>query len=152
MIIEWFNEKTIPVKCMDQALSTIPSVMITDSKNLCDSVVRIESSGLQLEEKRLALEILSIRERVSAAGVIYKWVDADQQLGDPLSKPFVYDNMLIALEKGRLCLEFDEGFTSAKRKRAWRKGHVPKPKSCAETSTSAQSEKEFHRCKSEGAS
>ena len=149
MIIEWYNENTIPVKCMDQALSTIPSVMITDSKNLFDSVVRIESSGLQLEEKRLAIEVLSIRERVSAAGVLYKWVDSDQQLGDPLSKPFVYDSMLVILQKGKLCLEFDEGFTSAKRKRAWRNGHVQKSAPVAETSAPAQSERKFHRCEIE---
>ena len=137
-------EQPVPVKCMDQAMSTIPSVVITDRKNLYDSVVRIESSGLQLEEKRLALEILSLRERVSATGMQYKWVDADQQLGDPLSKPFVYDNMLIALQKGRLALQFDEGFMSAKRKRAWRKqGHVQKPASPAETSQSTQQEKSF---------
>ena len=144
VIIEWHNEKPVPVKFLDQAMSTIPSVVITDRKNLYDSVVRIESSGLQLEEKRLALEILSLRERVSATGMQYKWVDADQQLGDPLSKPFVYDNMLIALQKGRLALQFDEGFMSAKRKRAGRKqGHVQKPASPAETSQSTQQEKSF---------
>ena len=121
MIVEWMNERPIPPKSMDQALSMFPSIVVTDSKNLCDSVVRIESSGLQLEEKRLALEVLSIRERVAAAGVLYKWVDSDQQLGDPLSKPFIYDSLLLAMQRKQLCLKFDENFISAKRKRAWKR-------------------------------
>ena len=112
---------------MDEALSRMPSVVVTDSKNVYDSVVRIETSGLQLEEKRLALEVLSIRERVLAAGVSCRWVDSDQQLADGLSKPFVMDSLLTSLQKGKLCLEFDQ-FVSAKRKRAWRREqHVKGP-------------------------
>ena len=106
---------------MDEALSRMPSVVVIDSKNVYDSVVRIETSGLQLEEKRLALEVLSIRERVLAAGVSCRWVDSDQQLADGLSKPFMMDSLLNSLQKGKLCLEFDDQFVSANRKRAWRR-------------------------------
>ena len=36
-------------------------------------------------------------------------------------KAFVYDNLLLVLEKGAINLQFDETFMSAKRKRAWRR-------------------------------
>ena len=104
---------------MDGALSRFDDVVVTDSKNVYDSVNRIESSGLQLEERRLALEVLSIRERTKAAGITLRWVDSDQQLADNLSKPFCYLNLLTAIEKGQVCLQFDDSFTSAKQKRAW---------------------------------
>ena len=80
---------------------------------------RIETSGLQLEERRLALEVLSIRERIKAAGMQLKCVDSDQQLADNLSKPFSYNSWLMAMERGSLCIQFDSQFTSAKKKRAW---------------------------------
>ena len=104
---------------MDQALEQSVSVLVTDSKNLYDSVVRIETSGLQLEERRLALEVISIRERVKSIGVQFRWVDADQQLADGLSKPFVCNNLLLAFQRRLVAIQFDEQFVSARKKRAW---------------------------------
>jgi hypothetical protein len=43
---------------------------------------RIETSGLQLEERRVAIEILSIRERTRQAGIVVKWCDSDQKLAE----------------------------------------------------------------------
>ena len=134
IVLEWMNPFPIPVREMDTALASMPSVLVTDSKNLYDSVVRIESSGLQLEERRLALEVLSIRERVAQAGVLYKWVDSDQQLADALSKPYVHESLLLALQRRVVKLQFDEEFVSAKRKRAWRRRQT----CAAQTGTSSR--------------
>ncbi|CAE7590716.1 Parg [Symbiodinium natans] len=120
LLLEWYNQQVIDYKDMDKALRRFQSVVVTDSKNLYDSVHRIETSGLQLEERRLALEVLSIRERIKSAGMHFKWVDSDQQLADNLSKPFSFQTLLTAIHKGELCLQFDSQFVSAKKKRAWK--------------------------------
>ena len=126
IFFEWHNKHAIDYNDMDEALCRAPSVVVTDSKNLYDSVSRIETSGLQLEERRLALEVLSIRERVRATGMQLRWVDSDQQLADNLSKPFAFGTLLSAIEKGELCLQFDTQFVFAKKKRAWRNQRHPK--------------------------
>ena len=120
LLLEWYNQQVIDYKDMDKALRRFQSVVVTDSKNLYDSVHRIETSGLQLEERRLALEVLSIRERIKSAGMHFKWVDSDQQLADNLSKPFSFQTLLTAIHKGELCLQFHSQFVSAKKKRAWK--------------------------------
>ena len=88
-----------------------------DSKNLYDAMSRIETSGLQLEEKRVAIEILSIRERTKQTGICVKWCDSDQQLADGLSKPFHYDQLVDLLSLGVISVIFDPLFTSAKKKK-----------------------------------
>ena len=148
MMIEWFNQEPICPKDMDQALGQVASIVVTDSKNLYDSVVRVETSGLQLEEKRLALEVLSIRERVNLTGVHFRWVDSDQQLADGVSKPFSYQDLVVAFQKDKLCIEFDDNFVSAKKKRAQRSKNqgskIQKTPSAEESSQ--QQERTFDRC------
>ena len=101
----------------DECIATIPSAVICDAKNLYDSVTRIISSGLQLEEKRLSLEVLSIRERCENTNSTLKWVDSDQQIADDLTKLFAVDKMLMMLKRETCCIVFDSSFTSAKKKR-----------------------------------
>ena len=146
MWLDLFNEKPIPVKDIDACLSKFRSIIVTDSKNMYDSVMKIESSGLQLEERRLAVEILSYRERLSAAGIDCKWVDSDQQMADALSKAFHYEAFLKVCQRKEMSLFFDPTFLSAKKKRAIRR----KPKFFAthafpEDSMSGQ-EKTFDEC------
>lgn len=118
MILEWYNPQQILPSQVDQAMRMIPSVLILDCKNLFDSLCRIQSSGLQLEEKRTAIEVLSIRERTLCAGVQVRWVDSDQQLADGLSKPLKFDHILSMLQHGLISVTFDPLFVSAKKKRA----------------------------------
>ena len=120
MLIEWYKAEPIAPKDMDRALQKIQSVVVTDSKNLYDYVVRAGTSGLQLEEKRLALEVLSIRERVRSSGVQFRWLDSDPQLADGVSKPFAFYELVAAFQKKHLSIEFDDQFTSAEKKRAQR--------------------------------
>ena len=75
-------------------MSKIRSVLVCDSRNLYDALSKIESSGLHLEEKRTALEVLSIKQRTRAAGVEIRWTDSDQQLADGLSKAGEYEQLL----------------------------------------------------------
>ena len=104
-------------KNSDDCISTIPSAVVCDAKNLYDAVTRIVSSGLHLEEKRLSLEVLSIKERCEGINSQLKWTDSDQQMADGLTKLFTVDKLLEMLKRNSCCIVFDSSFTSAKKKR-----------------------------------
>ena len=114
---EVYHESGINVSCADQQISTIPSAVVCDAKNLYDSVTRITSAGLQLEEKRLCLEVINIKERASSINAVLRWVDSDQQLADDLTKLFSVDKILEVLKQKEICITFDSTFMSAKKKR-----------------------------------
>jgi len=121
LFLDLFNEQQISLSVLDDCLKQMKSLIVTDSKNMYDSVMKIESSGLQLEEKRLAVEVLSYRDRLGAAGVDCRWVDSDQQLADTLSKAFCYDAFLNLFQRRQISIFFDPSFLSAKKKRALRR-------------------------------
>ena len=143
ILMEWYNRESIPAQKMDEVLSRTQSLLVTDSKNVYDSVIRIESSGLQLEERRLALEVLSIRERVKLAGVDCRWVDGGQQLADGLSKPFTIDSLITSLNRGTLSIVFDDKFVSAKRKKALQRSAV---RNVQDSQIGVSSKENLHRC------
>jgi hypothetical protein len=107
----------LDLRSVDQTLCLQNSAVISDSKNAYDALKRIETSGLQMEEKRTAIELLGIKERLSAARIDCRWVDSDQELADGLTKPFHFEQLLKALRLTRWSIHFDSNFTSAKRKR-----------------------------------
>ena len=113
-LLEWFKFNVIDVQNLDSCLQQIRSVIVTDSENFYDSVARIASSGLQLEEKRLSIEILPFRERKDATGTSCKWVDSDQPLADSLSQALQFEAMLLAFQRGRISLLFDPSFIRKK--------------------------------------
>ena len=45
----------------DSLLNYAESYLLTDCKSLYDALTRVESSGLQLKEKRTAIEVLCIK-------------------------------------------------------------------------------------------
>ncbi|CAL1141395.1 unnamed protein product, partial [Cladocopium goreaui] len=99
VILEWFNKEKFEPHQVDAAMRQIPSVLILDCKNLYDAMCRIQSSGLQLEERRTAIDVLSIRERTLETGIQVRWTDSDQQLADGLSKPQKFDHLLDLLKQ-----------------------------------------------------
>lgn len=121
LFLDLLNEKNIPLHLLDDCLQQMPSIIVTDSKNMYDSVMKVESSGLQLEERRLAVEVLSYRDRLQAAGIDCRWVDSDQQLADTLSKAFSFESFLNIFQRKAISLFFDPSFVSAKKKRALRR-------------------------------
>lgn len=130
-VLEWFNKDKIETHQIDHAMRQIPSVLILDCKNLYDSMCSIQSSVLQLEERRTAIEVLSIRERTLEAGIQVRWTDSDQQLADGLSKPMRFDHLLDLLKQGLISIVFDPMFTSAKKKRA--AARVGKQRNCVDS-------------------
>ena len=118
MMLDWFNPEPIRADEVDSVMRQVESVMVCDSRNLYDALEKIESSGLHLEEKRTAIEVLSIRERTRATGITIRWCDSDQQLADGLSKNNQYEQLISIFAKRVFSLVFDPQFVSAKRKRA----------------------------------
>ena len=99
IMLDWFNKETIESDEVDSAMRQVESVLVCDSRNLYDALAKIESSGLYLEEKRTAIiEVLSIRKRTKAAGIVLRWVDGDQQLADGLSKNNEYEQLKSSVE------------------------------------------------------
>ena len=117
LLYEFENPQGINHQNSDECVSKIPAAVICDAKNMYDAVTRIISSGLQLEEKRLSLEVLSIKERCANTNSVLRWVDSDQQMADDLTKMFSVDRILLMLNLNVCSIVFDSTFTSAKKKR-----------------------------------
>ena len=118
ILCDWQCEEGISARTSDESISLISAAVVCDAKNMYDSVNRIVSSGLQLgEEKRLSLEVLTIRERAEATNAPLRWLDSDQQLADDLTKSFCVDKLLHTMRSGQLAITWDPDYVSAKRKR-----------------------------------
>ena len=74
----------VDLRVADEYLRTFESGLIVDARNIYDGLSRVESSGLQMEEKRTAIELLAIKERLHQAAVDLKWADGEQELTDGL--------------------------------------------------------------------
>ena len=90
------------------------SPVATDAKSLYDAA-RSVSAGLRLSERRTAIEVSIVRERLAALLGEWRWVNSDQQLADGLTKTAARDNMTIVLARGVHQLRFDPSFTAAKK-------------------------------------
>ena len=102
----------------DEYLRTLRSCLIVDAKNIFDACVKIESSGLQMEERRTAIELLAVKQRLQQASVDMRWVNGDQQLSDAMTKPWVHEILLKAMRECSWRIVFDPTYQSAKRARA----------------------------------
>ena len=72
-----------------------------DSKNIFGDVINVETLGLHTEELR-------------QAAVNLKWVDGEQELADPLTKPWKHDALAQALSRGEWRVVYDAEFQSAR--------------------------------------
>ena len=114
----------VDLRKTDDYLSSIPSCMVCDAKNIYDGVVKVETSGLHMEEKRTAIELLAIKERLQQANVSLKWVNGDQELADGLTKPWKHEGLIQAMEGKHWRIVFDPAYQSAKRARAARQANL----------------------------
>ena len=119
------GSRKLNLRDADVHLCEVPSIVVCDSKNAYDGLAKVETSGLHMEEKRTAVELLGIKERLSQAKVQIKWVDGDQELADSLTKPWVYEQLMRALDLGCWSIVFDSAMMSAKRKRQLNRSKDP---------------------------
>ena len=71
-----------------------------------------------MEEKRTAIELVAVKERLKQADVDLKWVDGEQELADGLTKPSKHEPLIKALDRSEWRIIYDPAFQSAKCKRA----------------------------------
>ncbi len=102
----------------DEYLRQFKSSLVCDARNIFDGIVKVETSGLQMEEKRTAIELLAVKERLKQANVDLKWVDGEQELADGLTKPWKHEPLIKALDRSEWRIIYDPAFQSARRKRA----------------------------------
>ena len=80
--VDMMTPQKMSLKCPDDLLSTFSSCLVCDARKIFDGIVKVETSGLQMEEKRTAIELLAIKERLKQARVELKWVDGEQELAE----------------------------------------------------------------------
>ena len=119
--IDLQGSRVLDLRRSDDYLQEFSSVVVCDARNVYDGLAKVETSGLHMEEKRTAIELLGVKERVQQANVMIRWVDGDQELADSLTKPWVYEQLLKALDLGCWMIVFDEAMLSAKKKRQLRR-------------------------------
>jgi hypothetical protein len=109
--------KRLDLRRTDEYLREIESCMICDARNIYDGICKVETSGLHMEEKRTAIELLAIKERLNQANVCLRWVDGEQELADGLTKPWKHEPLIRALREHAWKIVYDPKFQSARKKR-----------------------------------
>ena len=90
------------------------SYVLTDAKSLFDASKSV-TSGMHLNERRTAIEVAIVAERVKVMNAAWKWVNSHQQLADGLTKPAAKDRFAEILSRGNHQMKFDPNFTAAKK-------------------------------------
>ena len=83
-LFEMLGGRIDPRNAESQA-KTIPGVLITDSKNVYDRL-RNTIYVVKGAEKRIAVEMLALKEAQLANEVCFRWVNSDAQLANSLTK------------------------------------------------------------------
>ena len=81
------------------------SLVITDAKILYDALERSVSSTRNLTERRTAIEVTAIRQRLEHGFIFTGWVNSDRQMADGLAKPRTVWKLLEIV-----CLEMEKLF------------------------------------------
>ena len=105
----------------DDYLSSFKSGLVGDARNIYDGIVKVETSGLHMAERRTAIELLAIKERLLQASVELRWVESECDLADGLTKPWKHEPVIRTLKKKEICLVYDPEFQSSRKKKALRK-------------------------------
>jgi hypothetical protein len=90
------------------------SPCFTDSRGLYDAG-RSQSAGLGITEKRTAIEVSMVNDRMAAINGEWRWTSAHQQLADGLTKVSARQKLADIMRRGMHALKFDESFTSLKK-------------------------------------
>lgn len=91
------------------------STILTDCKSLYDALAKIETSGLQLTERRPAIEATGSKVRLGQTNCNVRWVNSDRQFADGLTKPDACDDLRRFQRQGFWKIIFDPEFISAKK-------------------------------------
>ncbi|CAK0911327.1 unnamed protein product, partial [Prorocentrum cordatum] len=106
------------------ALHHIPGALVADCKAFYDGVVKSESAGLGLDERRTAIEALALRRALEEGEAIVRWVHCHAQLADGMTKASqqAFNVLHAFLKSQRWKIVHDERFLSARKRSALGKG------------------------------
>jgi hypothetical protein len=90
------------------------SPCITDSRGLYDAG-RSQSAGLGISEKRTAIEVSMVNDRMTAINGVWRWTSAHQQLADGLTKVSARQKLANIMKRGMHALKYDETFAALKK-------------------------------------
>ena len=90
------------------------SPILTDAKALYDAVKNLAAAN-KVSDRRTAIEVNIIRDRLQALGSKMRWLNSSQQLADGLTKRQAREHFAYLLQRGIHRLVFDSEFTAAKK-------------------------------------
>ena len=93
-----------------------PSAIVVDAKSLHDALRR-EHMGAAAD-KRTGIELMVIKERLTALGAVTRWQSSERQFADGLTKFAARQLLADRLRCGAMLLVWDADFTAAKKKTA----------------------------------
>ena len=91
-----------------------PSPVITDAKSLYDAS-RSASAGLGLSEKRTAIELDAMMDRMKVFNGQLQWTSAFQQVADGMTKPRARQAMAEILRRGTHAMKYAEECVAGKK-------------------------------------
>ena len=90
----------------------VPMALATDCKSLYDLC---KNDGKLPDERRVALDLLDVREGIQEMHDQFRWIPTDHMLADALTKRMPPDLMLKFLKDNVYCLKYDDEITNTKR-------------------------------------
>jgi hypothetical protein len=124
-VLECLEPTGLKLSNLDEILSCLPaSPIFTDCKSLYDALAINMSSGLSLSEKRTALEVIAMQQKMQSNNSYVKWVNSERQLADGLTKVSASQQLAELQVRGTMKVVFDPEYTAAKKLKAQRKQSV----------------------------
>ena len=100
---------------LDETMKKLgPSPVMTDAKALYDASLST-TAGLGITEKRTAIEVSIINQRMKAASAYWTWTNTMQQLADGLTKVSQRQALADIMARGVHALRYDPDFTAGKK-------------------------------------
>ena len=93
-------------------VKTVKCALATDCKSLYDLC---KNDGKLPDERRVALDLLDVREGIQEFGDEFRWIPTDHMLADALTKRMPPDLLLKFLKDGIYSLKYDDVISNTKR-------------------------------------
>ena len=93
-------------------VKAVPMALATDCKSLFDLC---KNEGKLPSERRVALDLLDVREGLEEFGDQFRWIPTDHMLADCLTKRMPPDLLLKFLKDNIYSLKYDDQITYTKR-------------------------------------
>ena len=103
----------------------VPFCLGTDCKSLFDLCVKV---GSLPDERRVALDLLDVREGIEEMKDQIRWVPTDHMLADAFTKSMPPDLLLQYLKNGEYFFKYDDVIKNTKREQAKERKHVKETK------------------------